>query len=47
MEEKKFKVESFIKISELVKFMNTKKLVKDDIVSILPNDDLLFLIYID
>lgn len=47
MKEKKFKLESFEKAVELVKFMNTKKLTKDDIISITQNNDLLFLIYID
>lgn len=47
MEDKKFKVESFMKISELVKFINTKKLTKEDIVSTLLKDDFVYLIYID
>ena len=47
MEDKKFKVESFMKISELVKFMNTKKLTKEDIISTLLKDDFVYLIYID
>ena len=47
MEDKKFKVESFMKISELVKFMNTKRLTKEDIVSTLLKDDFVYLIYID
>lgn len=47
MEDKKFKVESFMKVTELVKFMNTKRLSKNDIISIIPKDDFLFLIYVD
>lgn len=47
MEDKKFKVESFMKISELVKFMNTKRLTKEDIISTLLKDDFVYLIYID
>ena len=47
MEDKKFKVESFMKISELVKFMNTKRLTKEDIVSTFLKDDFFYLIYID
>ena len=47
MEDKKFKVESFMKISELVKFINTKKLTKEDIISTLLKDDFVYLIYID
>lgn len=47
MEDKKFKLESFMKVSELVKFMNTKRLTKEDIVGILSKEDFYFLIYID
>lgn len=47
MEDKKFKVESFMKVTELVKFMNTKRLSKNDIISIISKDDFLFLIYVD
>ena len=47
MEDKKFKVESFMRVTELVKFMNTKRLSKNDIISIIPKDDFLFLIYVD
>ena len=47
MEDKKFKVESFMRIAELVKFMNTKRLTKEDIISTLLKDDFVYLIYID
>lgn len=47
MEDKKFKVESFMKISELVKFMNAKRLAKEDIISTFLKDDFVYLIYID
>jgi len=47
MENKEFKVESFMKVTELVKFMNKKRLDRGDIISIIPKDDFLFLIYID
>lgn len=47
MEEKKFKTESFMSVKELVKFLNTKRLTKEDIVEILPKEDFYFLIYID
>ncbi len=47
MEDKKFKVESFMKMSELVKFINTKKLTKEDIISTILKDDFVYLIYID
>lgn len=47
MEDKKFKVESFMKASELVKFINAKKLTKEDIISIFLKDDFVYLIYID
>lgn len=45
MEDKKFKLESFMKVTELVKFLNSKELTKEDIVTILLKDDFYFLIY--
>lgn len=47
MQDRKFKIESFMKASELIKFMNIRRLSKDDIISIIPNDEFFYLIYID
>ena len=47
MEDKEFKLESFMRAAELVKFMNKKRLTKDDVIGILSKEDFYFLIYID
>lgn len=47
MEDKKFKTESFMKVSDLVKFLNAKHLLKENIVGLLPMGEFVFLIYIE
>ena len=47
MEDKKFKTESFMKVSDLTKFLNAKHLLKENIVGLLPMGEFVFLIYIE
>lgn len=47
MGEKQFKTENFFKVSELIKFMNAKHLQKEDIISIIPISEFVYLIYMD
>lgn len=46
MPEKKIRHESFSKIKEMVDFMNAARLTKDSIISIVPKEELFFLIYV-
>ena len=47
MEEKKFKTESFMSVKELVNFLNSRRLRKEEIINVIPMDEFLFLIYLD
>lgn len=47
MVERQFKTENFFKVNELTKFINAKHLQREDIISIFPLNEFVYLIYLD